>query len=117
MFQTSLCAFVAPLQVTATSWFPLGPVFLAAGVAHFTQEQGFLDMYPHRGAWGIWQLPGRIACITGGFNPIHSSLARFQSNVVLVVCVASARSGTTHLAAARSGRQPSPLWLGHFVML
>lgn len=46
------------LQVTKTSWFPLGPIFVAAGIAHFTEKQGFVDMYPHRGAWGIWYLPG-----------------------------------------------------------
>lgn len=46
------------LQVTAKSWFPLGPIFAAAGVAHFTEEQGFKDMYPHQGAWGFWRLPG-----------------------------------------------------------
>eukprot|EP00879_Flechtneria_rotunda_P021414 GHRR01022571.1.p1 GENE.GHRR01022571.1~~GHRR01022571.1.p1 ORF type:complete len:255 (+),score=58.54 GHRR01022571.1:124-888(+) len=46
------------LQVTRTSWFPLGPIFIAAGVAHFTELQGFLNMYPHQGAWGIWYLPG-----------------------------------------------------------
>eukprot|EP00879_Flechtneria_rotunda_P020992 GHRR01022106.1.p1 GENE.GHRR01022106.1~~GHRR01022106.1.p1 ORF type:complete len:188 (+),score=31.69 GHRR01022106.1:124-687(+) len=37
------------LQVTRTSWFPLGPIFIAAGVAHFTELQGFLNMYPHQG--------------------------------------------------------------------
>jgi hypothetical protein len=31
------------------SRFPLGPIFIAAGVAHFTEEQGFKDMYPHQG--------------------------------------------------------------------
>jgi hypothetical protein len=24
------------LQVTGKSWFPLGPIFIAAGIAHFT---------------------------------------------------------------------------------
>eukprot|EP00878_Enallax_costatus_P006079 GHUV01006375.1.p1 GENE.GHUV01006375.1~~GHUV01006375.1.p1 ORF type:complete len:247 (+),score=61.17 GHUV01006375.1:223-963(+) len=46
------------LQVTSKSWFPLGPIFIAAGVAHFTAEQGFKNMYPHQGAWGFWSLPG-----------------------------------------------------------
>jgi uncharacterized membrane protein len=34
---------------------------MAAGIAHFTEKQGFVDMYPHRGAWGIWYLPGSPA--------------------------------------------------------
>lgn len=46
------------LQVTRSSWFPLGPIFMAAGVAHFTEEKGFCSMYPHQGAWGLWNLPG-----------------------------------------------------------
>lgn len=50
-----LPSFLLP---TATSWFPLGPIFVAAGVAHFTEEQGFKNMYPHSGAWGLWYLPG-----------------------------------------------------------
>lgn len=54
------------LQVTRTSWFPLGPIFAAAGVAHFTEERGFLNMVPHTGAWGgLWQLPGAPAVRAG----------------------------------------------------
>lgn len=34
--------------VTRTSWFPLGPIFIAAGIAHFTEEQGFKNMMPHQ---------------------------------------------------------------------
>lgn len=65
---TVLCAGVAGpavsahlpsfLQVTSKSWFPLGPIFIAAGIAHFTEEGGFKAMYPHQGAWGFWSLPG-----------------------------------------------------------
>lgn len=39
------------LQVTRGSWFPLGPIFMAAGVAHFTEEKGFCSMYPHQGTF------------------------------------------------------------------
>jgi len=41
-----------------STWPLIGLTYVAAGVAHFGVEQGFLDMYPHRGAWGIWYLPG-----------------------------------------------------------
>lgn len=30
----------------------LCPLLLAA------EEQGFMNMYPHQGAWGLWYLPG-----------------------------------------------------------
>ena len=40
------------------TWPLLGVTYVAAGVAHFSLEKGFLDMYPHRGAWGIYALPG-----------------------------------------------------------
>ena len=41
-----------------TSWFLLGPIFILAGVAHFQLEGDFENVYPRRGAWGIWYLPG-----------------------------------------------------------
>ena len=36
----------------------LGVVFFAAGIGHFISEQAFCDIYPPRGTWGIWYLPG-----------------------------------------------------------
>ena len=30
----------------------------APGAARFALPKGFEDMYPHRGAWGFWYLPG-----------------------------------------------------------
>ena len=39
-------------------WPLLGVTYIAAGAAHFGVHKGFLDMYPHKGAWGFWYLPG-----------------------------------------------------------
>ena len=61
------CSVIGPTIATAipdlfafskTTWPILGVTYVAAGIAHFGLEQGFLDMYPHRGAWGIYFLPG-----------------------------------------------------------
>ena len=40
------------------TWPLLGLTYVAAGVAHFSLHDEFCTMYPQRGAWGIWYLPG-----------------------------------------------------------
>ena len=36
----------------------LGIVFFAAGIGHFISAEDFAAIYPHRGTWGIWYIPG-----------------------------------------------------------
>lgn len=36
----------------------LGIFYLSAGAGHFVSMQAFSDIYPPRGTWGIWYLPG-----------------------------------------------------------
>ena len=48
------------LPLSSYWWHPelLGPIFVAAGAAHFAVDD-FLDIVPPKGAWGgLWQLPG-----------------------------------------------------------
>ena len=61
------CAVVGPTVADAfpgyaawsrSTWPVLGLTCVAAGLAHFALPGGFGDMYPHRGAWGFWYLPG-----------------------------------------------------------
>lgn len=40
------------------TWPILGAVFVAAGVTHFTVEEEYCNIYPPKGTWGIWYLPG-----------------------------------------------------------
>ena len=40
------------------TWPVMGLTYVAAGAAHFALPRGFKDMYPHKGAWGWWNLPG-----------------------------------------------------------
>ena len=87
------CALVAPALKGATpdflwslsraTWPAIGLTYVAAGYAHFAIEQGFLDMYPHEGAWGVWRLPGSarfhvawtgVAEIAGGAGLIVGAL-------------------------------------------
>eukprot|EP00899_Mesostigma_viride_P004021 jgi/Mesvir1/1361/Mv12282-RA.1 len=72
------------------TWPIIGVPFIAAGVAHFGMEKGFLDMYPHRGAWGIFYLPGSpsfhvqwtgVAEVLGGVGVVLGGLP-FASGLV-----------------------------------
>ena len=59
-----------------SSWFVLGFFFMLAGAAHFTVKKDFVNIYPSRGSWGFWYLPGSaefhvewtgVAELVGGF--------------------------------------------------
>jgi hypothetical protein len=36
----------------------LGLIYTLAGISHFTIKKEFMNIYPYRGAWGLWYLPG-----------------------------------------------------------
>ena len=40
------------------SWPLLGPIFSLAGVTHFSLKNDYVNIYPYKGAWGFWYLPG-----------------------------------------------------------
>ena len=40
------------------SWFILGVFYMLAGAAHFGVKKDFVNIYPAKGAWGFWYLPG-----------------------------------------------------------
>ena len=65
------------------TWPVIGLTYVAAGAAHFALPQGFKDMFPHKGAWGWWNLPGSpefhvawtgVAEILGGLGMASGAL-------------------------------------------
>jgi hypothetical protein len=57
VFSQQQLTIATPLWCPCPCLLPLLPL-PPSGVAHFTEEQGFKNMYPHNGAWGLWYLPG-----------------------------------------------------------
>lgn len=47
------------LQEFRYTWpLGLGLIYLAAGITHFTVENEYCNIYPSKGTWGLWYLPG-----------------------------------------------------------
>ena len=36
----------------------LGPIFMLAGYSHFVLNEDYANIYPPKGTWGLWELPG-----------------------------------------------------------
>jgi len=49
------------VQTWKYTWPLLGVIYAAAGATHFTLQEAYENIYPQRGAWGIWYLPGSPA--------------------------------------------------------
>ena len=67
----------------------LGLVYLLAGIGHFATQQDFCDIYPPKGTWGIWYLPGTatfhviwtgIVELLGGAGLLFGGLSSILSN-------------------------------------
>jgi len=46
------------VQTWRYTWPLLGVIYAAAGVTHFTLEEEYSNIYPAKGSWGLWNLPG-----------------------------------------------------------
>ena len=46
------------VQTWRYTWPLLGAIYAIAGVTHFTVQKEYENIYPSKGAWGIWYLPG-----------------------------------------------------------
>lgn len=72
---------IAPFILAWEKTFPiLGLIFLLAGVTHFTLKQEFENIYPARGAWGIWYLPG-----SKSFHVEWTGVAECLGGLLLVI--------------------------------
>lgn len=68
-------------SIWAYTWAPLlGGLFAFAGVSHFTLLKEFCNIYPGRGAWGFWYLPG-----TASFHVKWTGVAEFAGGLGLLL--------------------------------
>ena len=68
------------------SWPLLRVIYFAAGIAHFKINEDFENIYPQKGTWGFWYIPGSaqfhvawtgIAEIIGGFGLSIGALSNY----------------------------------------
>ena len=52
-----------PWNLSRPTWPLLGFIYLAAGIAHFTEEEGFTNICPPNGTWGLCAAAGRTPCL------------------------------------------------------
>ena len=52
-----------PWNLSRPTWPLLGFIYLAAGIAHFTEEEGFTNICPPNGTWGLCAATGRTPCL------------------------------------------------------
>jgi uncharacterized membrane protein len=62
------------------SWPLLGAIYAAAGVTHFTLEEEYENIFPSKGAWGFWYLPG-----SPEFHVKWTGVAEFLGGVGLLI--------------------------------
>lgn len=57
-FLDSITAQYEWVQTWRYTWPLLGAIYAAAGVTHFTLQEAYENVYPTKGSWGFWYLPG-----------------------------------------------------------
>lgn len=68
------------VQTWRYTWPLLGVIYAAAGVTHFTLQDAYENVYPQKGAWGIWYLPG-----SPEFHVKWTGIAEILGGVGLVI--------------------------------
>ena len=56
-------------NLSRPTWPLLGFIYLAAGIAHFTEEEGFTNICPPNGAWGLCAAAGSTLIASPGPRP------------------------------------------------
>lgn len=68
------------VQTWRYTWPLLGAIYAAAGVTHFTLQEEYENIYPSKGAWGFWYLPGSPT-----FHVQWTGVAEFLGGVGLLI--------------------------------
>ncbi|VEU35642.1 unnamed protein product [Pseudo-nitzschia multistriata] len=90
--------FPSQYEFFRNTWpISFGLIFSLAGVTHFTLKEEYENIYPTRGAWGVWYLPGSRA-----FHVAWTGAAELAGGLGLLAAGVSSFAGNPNLAPLTS---------------
>ena len=86
-------------ELSRPTWPLLGLIYLAAGIAHFTEAEGFTNITPPNGSWGFWWTPFSPKVNTLWTGVVDRAMVTFGT-LLSVVVVKMLQAGSTQGAGA-----------------
>ena len=93
-----------PWNLSRPTWPLLGFIYLAAGIAHFTEEEGFANITPPNGSWGLCAAAGRTPRLVNSHSSSYPTPAPTKPNPAACASVAVAGGRPSRRESTCCGR-------------